>query len=142
MLDLDLSKEVGLALVSQSEGAAVTRFVVPARAARGSGHLHGNYLYGLLDYAAFFTVVTVLRPDESAVTHDAHFTLLDPVPAGATVELVGSLDRRGRHIAFLSVDAWWVDGASRRCVARARITKSIMAMQQRTRARSTPGQEG
>lgn len=138
MLGMALSREVGLALAAQSPGTATLRFVVPESAAQFTGYLHGNYLYGLLDYAAFLAVVTALGDEESAATHDAHFTLLDPVPQGATVELTGTLDRRGQHIAFLSVDAHWVQDGARRCVARGRITKTIMSMAQRKRPRRPP----
>lgn len=139
MLEMALSREVGLVLTAQSPGRATTQLTVPESATKLTGTLHGNYLYGLMDYTAFLSVVTALRDDESAATHDAHFTLLDPVPLGATVELTGALDRRGRHIAFLSVDAHWLHDGARRLVARARITKSVMSMTQRTRDRTPPG---
>ena len=66
------------------------------------------------------------------ISADRHRFPYNDGPAAVT------LDRRGQHIAFLSVDAHWVQDGARRCVARGRITKTIMSMAQRKRPRRPP----
>lgn len=138
MLALSMSRATELELVEQGPGRVVTRARVTPAVTGGHGSLDGTALYALLDYTAFLAVVTALDDAESAATHAANFTLTDPAPAGAVLELTGTLERRGRHIAFLSVRAVWVTGQGARTVAFASITKSVMSMAQRTRPRPEP----
>lgn len=140
MLALPMALEVHMRLLEQAPGKASTRITVTPSTSQGSGHLHGTYLYALLDYTAFLAVVTGLDDDQSAATMDAHFSLLDPAPTGAQVRIEAQVERQGRHVAFLSCRAVWVgpDGTAR-TIALGRITKTIMSMAQRKRPRATPG---
>lgn len=138
MVGLPMAQTAELRIVEQGAGRAVTRARVTPAITGGHGGIDGTALYALLDYTAFIAVVTVLDDLESAATHAASFTLTDPAPGGAELELVATLERRGRHIAFLSVRASWVTEAGSRSIATASITKSVMSMAQRTRPRAAP----
>ncbi|MCB9663998.1 MAG: PaaI family thioesterase [Alphaproteobacteria bacterium] len=142
MLGLSMSRAAELSLVEQGPGRAVTRARVTPAVTGGHGGLDGTALYALLDYTAFLAVVTALDDAESAATHGASFTLTDAAPAGAELELTATLERRGRHVAFLSVRAAWVADGGERTIAFASVTKSVMPMTQRTRPRTPPSVGG
>jgi hypothetical protein len=61
---------------------------------------------------------------QHAVTHDLTVSLIRPVPADARVDVIGSVLRRGRAVAFLRAEAT-VDGA---VVAAAQVTLSVVAL--------------
>lgn len=138
MMALPMARTAELVLVEQGPGHVVTRARVTPAITGAHGGLDGTALYALLDYTAFLAVVTTLDDHESAATHAANFTLTDSAPGGAEIELVGTLERRGRHIAFLSVRASWVTEAGARLIAIASVTKSVMSMAQRSRPREAP----
>lgn len=138
MSALPMARTAELVLVEQSPGRAVTRARVTPAITGGHGGIDGTALYALLDYTAFLAVVTELADDESAATHSANFTLTDSAPGGAELELVATVERRGRHIAFMSVRASWVTESGARTIAFASVTKSVMSMAQRSRPREAP----
>ena len=101
--------------------------------AGGTGQLNGTELYGLLDCTAWFAVALQLAPEEAAVTHDAHFSILATAPVGSEVTFRAHVDKRGRTLAFVSVEA----RTGERMVARATVTKSIIPLSQRLRHKKT-----
>lgn len=126
---MPLLEKTRFSLVSQTTEGVVATIEVTPEASLFSGHLNGVELYGLLDCTAWFTIAPHLGPDEAAVTHDAHFSILTAAPAGATVELRGTVMRRGRTTAFVRTEGL-VGG---KVFALGTITKSIIAMAVRTR---------
>jgi acyl-coenzyme A thioesterase PaaI-like protein len=138
MVALPMARTAELVIVEQTPGRAVTRARVTPPITGGHGGLDGTALYALLDYTAFLAVVTALEDHESAATHSANFTLTDSAPGGAEIELVSTLERRGKNIAFISVRAFWVTESGARTIAFASVTKSVMSMAQRSRPREAP----
>ena len=117
----------GLQLVSQSPGKAVTRFAVNGNAVNMSEDLHSGLLYGLMDATSFLALITVLKPEELAVTHDLHVSVMRPAPRGMEVELHADVIRRGTRLAFLRCEAWRVGQHDTRLIATAKVTKSLSA---------------
>ncbi len=117
------------ALLSQELEGVRARIVVSEELSLFSGHLNGVELYGLLDCTAWFAIAPHLGPDEAAVTHDAHFSILSAAPRGAVVELHGGVVKRGRTTGFVRVEAS-VDG---KVFALGTLTKTIVPMAVRTR---------
>lgn len=124
-------------LVRQTPEGVVANLDVTPEASLFSGHLNGVELYGLLDCTAWFAVAPHLGPDEAAVTHDAHFTILSAAPAGSVVEMRGTVVKRGRTTAFVRTEAL-VEGKP---FALGTLTKTIVPMAVRTRhaAKATAG---
>jgi uncharacterized protein (TIGR00369 family) len=115
----------GLHLISQSPGKAVTRFPVDGNSVNMADDLHSGLLYGLMDATSFLALITVLRPEELAVTHDLHVSIMRPACKGMEVELHADVVRRGTRLAFLRCEAWRVSGHDTRLIATAKVTKSL-----------------
>lgn len=115
----------GLQLISQSPGKAVTRFPVDGNSVNMADDLHSGLLYGLMDATSFLALITVLKPEELAVTHDLHVSVMRPACKGMEVELHADVVRRGTRLAFLRCDAWRVGGHDTRLIATAQVTKSL-----------------
>jgi len=141
-LDLDAQRQVmsyatklpflvrcGYELSECLPGSAVGNVRVTEALAGGTGQLNGTELYGLLDCSAWFAVALMLNNEEAAVTHDAHFSIVATAPTGSDVTFRARVDKRGRTLAFVSVEA----AAGDRLIARATITKSIISLAQRLR---------
>jgi acyl-coenzyme A thioesterase PaaI-like protein len=134
-LSLPTAKACNLRLVEQSDGTAVCRLDVTGPVTGGTGALSGGDLYGLLDLVAYLGLISELPDDETGVSHDAHFSLLTMAPLGAEVEIRSSVQRRGRNVAFIRVEAFVLGGPEPKLLALATITKSIMSLEQRLRHR-------
>ncbi len=130
-LEMAAVQLAGLELVKQEPGCAVTRFNVTEPISAGSGSLHGAVLYGLLDVTGFLAVLPMLATDKGVVTHDAHFSVLSQVPRGHDVELRADVERLGRSIAFIRVEAYDVSDSPERLLATAKVTKSVLDLSRR-----------
>lgn len=132
-LDLPISRACGLRLVEQAPGHARCRLDVTEAVSLGSGQLNGGELYGLIDYAAYLALTTLLPDAEAAVTADAHFSILAPAPRGSQVELDAHVERRGRSLAFSRVEVRLLGEGEPKTVALGTVTKSILSMERRLR---------
>lgn len=122
-------------LIEQSPGRAICRLDVTEEVCAGTGALSGGDLYGLLDSIAYLGVITLMPDDETGVSHDAHFSLLSMAPLGTEVEIRSSVQKRGRSVAFIRVEAFVLGGDEPKPLALATVTKSIISMKQRLRHR-------
>ena len=104
--------------------------LVGGLAENGAGGAHAAALTALLELAGYLALVPHLAVDEHAVSHAVAVQLVAPAATGATVRCVGTVDRRGGRLAFLTAQAT-VDGV---VVARAQLTKSVVPF----RGRQTP----
>lgn len=134
-LALPTSKACNLRLVSQSKGEALCHLDVTEAVSAGTGALSGGELYGLLDLIGYLAVTTLLSDDEAAVSHDAHFSLMTSAPVGSVVEVRSAVQRRGRGLAFIRVDAFVLADPTPKHLAMATVTKSLMSIKQRMRHR-------
>jgi uncharacterized protein (TIGR00369 family) len=124
VLDIPLHRFLGMQLRDPAEPQTGIWFPVDRPAQNQAEVLHGGVVYTLLDVAAFLALLPHLADSEHAVTHDLTVSLVRPVAAGARVEVVGSVVRRGRTVAFLRSEAL-VDGV---VVATAQVTKSVVPL--------------
>jgi uncharacterized protein (TIGR00369 family) len=125
VLEHPLHRLAGLSLRRQEPGKAIARFRVEGSALNLSGALHAGVLYGLMDAAAFLALVTVLKPEELAATHDIHVSVMRAVPRGEEVELRAEVIRRGVNIAFIRCDAFRLAGTGEQLAATATVTKTL-----------------
>ncbi|MGY1914012.1 PaaI family thioesterase [Blastococcus sp. SYSU DS0973] len=123
VLDIPLHRYLGVELRDESDPSAGIRFPVGPAAQNQAEMLHGGIVYALLDVASFLALLPSLGDGEHAVTHDVAASLLRPVRAGATVDVVGTVLRRGRAVAFMRAEAT-VDG---QLVATGQVTKTVVA---------------
>lgn len=120
ILDVPLHRHLGLVYEDSADGVANAWFDVGPQLVAFGG-LHGGVHYLLMDAVAMLALLPLLEPDQHAVTHDLHASVIRPVAPGARVRLCGRVVRRGRNLAFIDVTAQ-VDGE---VVASARVTKSL-----------------
>jgi uncharacterized protein (TIGR00369 family) len=124
VLEIPLNRFLGMQLRDPADPSAGIWFPVGPSAQNQAGVLHGGVVTTLLDTACYLALLPHLADDEHAVTHDLTVSLLRPVAADARVDVVGTVLRRGRAVAFLRAEAT-VDGA---VVAAAQVTKSVVAL--------------
>jgi uncharacterized protein (TIGR00369 family) len=124
VLDIPLNRFLGMELRDPADPAAGVWFPVGPSAQNQAAVLHGGVVTTLLDTACYLALLPQLFDDEHAVTHDLTVSLIRPVAADARVDVVGSVVRRGRAVAFLRADAT-VYGE---VVAAAQVTKSVVRL--------------
>jgi len=124
VLDIPLNRFLGMELRNPADPAAGVWFPVGPSAQNQAAVLHGGVVTTLLDTACYLALLPQLSDGEHAVTHDLTVSLIRPVPADARVDVVGSVVRRGRAVAFLRAEAI-VDGE---VVAAAQVTKSVVRL--------------
>ena len=124
VLDIPLNRFLGMQLRDDDDPSAGIWFPVGPSAQNQAGVLHGGVVTTLLDTACYLALLPSLTDAEHAVTHDMSVSLVRPVAADARVDVVGSVVRRGRTVAFLRAEAT-VDGA---VVAAAQVTKSVVPL--------------
>lgn len=132
-LALPSAAACNLRVVEQQPGRAVCRLDVTEGVCAGTGALSGGDLYGLLDSIAYLGLITLLPDDETGVSHDAHFSLLSMAPLGTEVEIISVVQKRGRHVAFVRVEAFVLGAGEPKLLGLATVTKSIISMKQRLR---------
>jgi len=115
----------GLRLVDQQPGKAVTRFTVTGNVVNMNHTLHAGLLYGLMDATGFLALITVLKPDELAATHDLHVSVMRPVLKGEDVEIRAEVIRRGGSVAFIRCEAWRIGLGNASLAATGTVTKSL-----------------
>jgi uncharacterized protein (TIGR00369 family) len=125
VLEIPLNRFLGMRLRDDADPSAGIWFPVGPSAQNQAGVLHGGVVTTLLDTACYLALLPHLSDGEHAVTHDLTVSLLRPVSADQRVEVVGSVLRRGRTLAFLRAEAL-VDGV---VVAAAQVTKSVVRAQ-------------
>jgi uncharacterized protein (TIGR00369 family) len=124
VLDIPLNRFLGMELRNSADPAAGVWFPVGPSAQNQAAVLHGGVVTTLLDTACYLALLPQLSDGEHAVTHDLTVSLIRPVAADARVDVVGSVVRRGRTVAFLRAEAT-VDGE---VVAAAQVTKSVVRL--------------
>lgn len=122
VLGIPFHRFLGMELRNTADPAAGIWFPVAGPTLNPVGSLHAGVIYSLMDVACFLALIGHLEDDEHAVTHDLTVSLLRPVSPGKRVDIVGSVLRRGRAVAFMRAEAT-VDGG---IVAAAQVTKSVV----------------
>lgn len=78
-------------------GRLVLTFEPPAVFVQGAGVLQGGAIGAMLDFAATFAAMLVLRDGQSPATSSLTTTFLRPAPAGRYVA-AGRVEKRGRRL--------------------------------------------
>ena len=124
VLEIPLNRFLGMELRDPADPSAGVWFPVGPSAQNQAGVLHGGVVTTLLDTACYLALLPQLSDDEHAVTHDLTVSLMRPVLADQRVDIVGTVLRRGRAVAFLRAEAT-VEG---QVVAAAQVTKSVVPL--------------
>jgi uncharacterized protein (TIGR00369 family) len=124
VLEIPLNRFLGMRLRDDADPAAGIWFPVGPSAQNQAGVLHGGVVTTLLDTACYLALLPHLSAEEHAVTHDLTVSLIRPVAADQRVDVVGTVVRRGRAVAFLRAEAT-VEG---QVVAAAQVTKSVVPL--------------
>lgn len=117
-----LQARLGAHLVDSHAPASGVSFTVDELAGNGAGVAHAAALQTMLELAGYLAVLPALGVTEHAVTHTISTQFIAAARLGERVTVQGSLDRRTRTTAFVSVLAT----VDERAVARAQLTKSVI----------------
>lgn len=124
-LAVPLQSALGAELADPADVGRGVRFPVTGLALTPAGTLHGGALSGVLELAGYLAVLPELAETEHAVAHAIATQLVGAAREGDVVTVQGTLVRRARQIAFVSVTA---TVAGSRAVAQSQITKSIVTV--------------
>ena len=111
-------------IISES-GNGTLSALVNSNTLNPSGYYHGGVIYTLCDCCAYSGVLSALQPNEDAVTHDIHISVLRPGKLNDKVVYQSTLVKRGRTLCFIDV----VAKIGEKIIATARVTKSIVTIE-------------
>jgi uncharacterized protein (TIGR00369 family) len=126
-LEVALAHALGAELVDSADPTAGVRFPVSGLAITPAGTLHAAALAAVVELAGYLAVLPTLESTEHAVTHAISTQYLRAARAGDWVYVVGTLTKRTRTLAFVSVAAVLEGAGQERLVAHSQLTKSIVA---------------
>jgi uncharacterized protein (TIGR00369 family) len=126
VLTLPFHQFCGVSLVKQEAGRAVIQIPINGNTANPNGVLHGGILYAVMDVAAYLALAPLFNAGENAVSHDVHVSVMRPIAKGDTLELRSEVRRRGKGIAFMTVEAYAV--SSGQIVGTGTITKTFVSV--------------
>lgn len=112
----------GMQLLEARKGYARLAFRPRSEMLTPWGTLNGSIINGVLELPSFVALLTELDDGFLPVTNDFFLQHVRPLPGDVDYELVGTLLRRGRTMAWTEATAL-VDGKP---VSYARITKSLV----------------
>lgn len=117
-----LHRAMGVTTIDAADGRAQLEIVVAGDTVNPAGVFHGGVAYCLCDMACYAALLSVLKGDENAVTHDIHVSMLRGARIGDRVRFSARVLKRGRNVAFMEAEAHCGD----QLMARATVTKSIL----------------
>lgn len=119
---LPLHQALGLRSLQADAGEAELTFAADEPLLGPSGALHGGLLYVFCDVAAYAATLSLLTPDQDAVTHGLQVSVLRPVARGQSLTVSAQVQKRGRQLAFIQARV----ARDAKLVATASITKSLV----------------
>lgn len=117
-----LHRYLGVEKIHADAGCSRIEIAVGDGAVNPRGAFHGGVAYTLCDMACYTALLSELKDDEDAATHDIHVSVLRAAQRGDRVVATGKVIKRGRNIAFMEAELHCGD----RLLARASVTKSIL----------------
>lgn len=117
-----LHRALGLQDIDAGKGRASFEVLIGADMVNVAGMFHGGIVYLLADLACFAAVLSELKDDELAVTHDLHVSMLRAAKLGQRARFEARVLKRGRALAFMEAQVYCGDDL----LARATVTKSIL----------------
>jgi len=101
---------LGIKLDELQHGSATLSLETREELTRDGGLIHGGVLASLIDTASAFATLTLIEPEQRAVTIDLTVHYLRAVTGGTTKAHARAL-RAGRRVIVLSVEVTNQDGA-------------------------------
>jgi uncharacterized protein (TIGR00369 family) len=117
-----LHRQMGIEYHAAEDGRSHISFRVLPEMLTPAPALHAGYLYTGCDLCSYIALMSLLAPEEAAVTHDIHVSVISSAQADDRVDIRAEVLRRGRSLAFMDVRAM----AGNRLLATARVTKSFL----------------
>ncbi|MBS45920.1 MAG: thioesterase [Nocardioides sp.] len=124
VLGVPLVRALSIGLLDEDDPAAGARMPVTELAGNGFGGSHSAAMSALMEAAGYLALAPTLSVTEHAVTQSSALSLLAPAGDGRDVVAVGTVDRRGRRAAYVSVVATVDD----RLVARMQVVKAVVPL--------------
>ena len=124
VIDHPLHQQLGITDIISNQGRGSFQIKVDKSALNPSGALHGGVVFLLADVCAYAGLLSQLQPDQEAVTHDIHVSVMKPALLGDCVDFRSEVIRLGKRICFLEVNVSKGDSV----LATARVTKSIVSV--------------
>ncbi len=117
-----LQQHLGVTHIDSDDGKGSFTIEVSENVVNPAGVFHGGVLYMLADVCSYAGLLTKLNPDQEAVTHDIHVSVLRAANKGDQVKFDSQVLKLGKRIAFIDVTVTSND----HLLATARVTKSIL----------------
>lgn len=127
-LRVALQHALGIELIDELNVGAGVRFPVTGLAVTPAGTLHAAALTAIIEAAGFLAVLPTLGEKEHAVTNMISTQYLRPARAGEWVHVIGTLSRRARTLAFVSVLAYLDRSDPSTLIAQSQLTKSVITL--------------
>jgi len=122
--NLPLHVYVGVTEIRSESGNGMLTAKVNQNALNPSGYYHGGIMYLLCDVCAYSGVLSTLKENEDAVTHDIHLSVLRPAKLDEIIIYSSRVIKRGKALIFIDVEA----KCGTKIIATARITKSVIKL--------------
>lgn len=121
-----LHRACELDILSWAEGRSEIRIAVNDFSSNVIGTLHGGVIYAMVDVAAFMALLSVVPDGLHGVTADIQVSVLRALKKGEFLHLRGRVDRVGRHLANMRVEAFQ-PGSEEKLIATGTVVKSLIA---------------
>lgn len=121
-----LQQFCGLTLKYQSSEYADCVFTVGENTGTPFGTTHGGVLYAMMDVASLCALIPHLKDSEHAVSHSVNFSLMRAAKDGEEVVLRARLLKRGKKVAFISVEGLVFDKDQEKQIAVGNVVKTII----------------
>ena len=96
---------LGIELDEMKRGASTLHLMVRDELRQNNGVIHGGVVASLIDSAAAFAILTLLKPTETMTTIDLTVHYLRPLLRG-TVTAKAQVVRAGRRVLVISIDVF------------------------------------
>jgi uncharacterized protein (TIGR00369 family) len=96
---------LGIELVEVERGKALVRLVIRDELRQNRGIIHGGVTASLIDTAAAFVILTLLKPDQTTTTVDLTIHYLRPLVKGEATARA-RIVRGGRRLIIAAVDVF------------------------------------
>jgi uncharacterized protein (TIGR00369 family) len=96
---------LGIELGEVTHGAATLHITVRDELRQNNGVIHGGVVASLVDTAAAFAILTLLKPDETTTTIDLTIHYLRPLLRGR-VTAKAQVVRAGRRVLVISIEVF------------------------------------
>ena len=120
-----LLRFLGARLVEQTpDGTARIAITLGPDSLNANDKAHAGTLYTLLDVVAYVALMPLLRPGQTAATHNMNASFMRATDSGTELVFVGRVLQAGRTTAFVQAEAF----AGERRVAMATVCKSVIVL--------------